>query len=196
MASGPTNQTSDQTSQAKGSNPLSLARILPIFVPTALLLAAVILPANMFQSDQTASKIGLGPAAWPDAMLEGMAFFSFLWIARDLWVLGDVRRKLTLSLPIEDTHYNFGKAISGLGLIICYGWLLPILGFALATALFIAIWCLSAGLRNLLVVIPVSLIGTTALMWLFMGLALMPLPRGSGAFDNLSIWLLRATGIY
>ena len=182
--------------RAGGGVPPGLHRLLPTALPVALLFLALILPGHMFESDQTASNVGLGPAAWPRAMLLGMAFFSVLWIARDIWVLGAAYRRPTLSIPVEDSHYKFGKAIIGLVMIVAYGWLLPVVGFALSTAAFIAIWCIFGGLRNLWVVIPVTLIGTIALLWLFMGLALMPLPRGAGVFDTFSIWLLRATGIY
>lgn len=196
MASAEQDDSAGQTPQTGGIIPPGLMRLLPTALPVALLLLALILPGHMFESDQTASKIGLGPAAWPRAMLQGMAFFSVLWIARDIWVLGAVHRKSTLTIPVEDSHYHFGKAIAGLVLIVAYGWLMPILGFAVATAIFIAVWCLFGGLRNLRMVIPVTLIGTISLLWLFMGLALMPLPRGAGVFDIFSIWLLRATGIY
>jgi putative tricarboxylic transport membrane protein len=196
MASAQPNNQNGQTPRAGGGISPRIARLLPTLLPIALLVMALVLPGHMFESDQKASTIGLGPAAWPSTMLLGMAVFSALWIARDIWVLGAAGRKPTLSIPVEDSHYHFGKAIAGLVMIVTYGWLLPMLGFAVATAIFIAVWCFFGGLRNLRVVIPVTLIGTIALLWLFMGLALMPLPRGAGVFDNFSIWLLRATGIY
>lgn len=196
MASAKPNKDIGQMPRAGGGIPPGYLRLLPTMIPLGLLVLALVLPAHMFQSDQTASRIGLGPAAWPRAMLLGMALFSGLWIARDIWALSAAGRKSTLSIPVEDTHYHFGKAIIGLMMIIAYGWMLPKIGFAASTAVFILVWCLFGGLRNLLIVVPVTLIGTIALLWLFMGLALMPLPRGAGVFDNFSIWLLRATGIY
>lgn len=176
--------------------PPGITRLLPSAFPCGLLLLAIILPGHMFESDQKAREIGLGPAAWPSAMLLGLIFFSALWLVRDIWVLGRAGRTPTLCIPKEDGHYDFGKALVGLVMIAVYGWLLSILGFAVSTTLFIATWCLFGGLRNLMIVVPVSLIGTIALLWLFMGLALMPLPRGRGMFGEFSIWLLRAIGIY
>ena len=196
MASAKPNKDIGQMPRAGRGIPPGYLRLLPTLIPLGLLVLALVLPAHMFQSDQTASRIGLGPAAWPRAMLLGMALFSALWIARDIWVLSAAGRKSTLSIPVEDTHYHFGKAIIGLIMIVAYGWMLPKIGFATATATFILVWCLFGGLRNVFVVVPVTLIGTIALLWLFMGLALMPLPRGAGVFDNFSIWLLRASGIY
>ena len=174
-----------------------MIRLMPTLIPTGLLIMALILPGYMFKSDQTASSaIGLGPAAWPSTMLLALAFFSVLWIARDIWVLARAGRSPTLRFPDDDEQYHFGKALVGLVMIVAYGWLLPRLGFAVATTVFIAVWCLFSGLRNLLIVVPVTLIGTIALLWLFMGLSLMPLPRGAGVFGEFSIWLLRTTGIY
>jgi putative tricarboxylic transport membrane protein len=193
------NQTAHdgQTPETGAAPPSGLILLLPTLLPAAILLLALILPGHILQSDQSISNdIGLGPTAWPKAMLNGVALFSVLWIARDIWVLGAASRAPTLSIPVEESHYHFGKAIVGLMMIIAYGWLLPKLGFAVSTATFIAVWCLFGRLRNILVVAPIALIGTVALLWLFMGLALMPLPRGMGVFDTFSIWLLRATGIY
>lgn len=185
-----------ETPKSGGQPPPGLIAHLPTLVPLVLLALALFLPGQMFQSDQRPSDVGLGPAFWPDAMLWGLGLFSGLWIARDIWAVQRAGRRPTLSLPREDGRYDYGRALAGLVMIVAYGWLLPVVGFAVSTAAFIAIWCLFGGLRKLLVVVPVTLIGTLALLWLFMGLALMPLPRGSGAFDTFSIWLLRATGIY
>jgi putative tricarboxylic transport membrane protein len=176
--------------------PAVVARLLPTLLPIGLLVASLVLPSYMFDEEQTLEIVGLGPAAWPAAMLWGLAFFSVLWILRDIWVLMRPDKAPTLSIPQEDEHYHFGKALLGLLVIVAYGWLLPITGFAVATATFITVWCLLGGLRSPKIVIPVTLIGTIALLWLFMGLALMPLPRGAGVFGEFSIWLLRTTGIY
>lgn len=196
MAQPPPDPQLHQRPVAGGKASPGAARLLPTLVPLGLLIMALVLPGHMFQSDQTANTIGLGPAAWPRAMLLGMAVFAALWIARDLWALGAADRSPTLRIPVEEGQYHFGKALGGLGFILAYGWLLPQVGFAVATAVFIAVWCLFGGLRNPLVLVPVTLIGTITLLWLFMGLALMPLPRGAGVFDGVSIWLLRTTGIY
>jgi putative tricarboxylic transport membrane protein len=81
-------------------------------------------------------------------------------------------------------------------LVVGYGWALPLVGFALATAVFIAAICLLGGLRRALVIVPVSIVGTAVLLWVFMGLALMPLNRGEGAFGRFSLAVLRGLGIY
>ncbi len=179
-----------------GMAPSGLATLLVFLVPVGLLVLALILPSFMFQSDQRIAGNGLGPGFWPRTMLSALALFSAIWIIHDLWATRRRTRLPMMQPPAEDGHYHMGKALVGLVGICAYGWLLPILGFAVATCLFIALWCWFGGTRNLLVVIPITLIGTVGLLWLFMGLALMPLPRGSGVFDGVSIWLLRLVGIY
>lgn len=179
-----------------GPSPSGVQVLLPLLVPVCLLVMALILPSFMFQSDQTAARLGFGPALWPRVMLGALAGFTAIWAGYELWRLRRAGRRPLMTPPREDTEYNWVKALIGLVGIIAYGWLLPVLGFALATSLFIALWCMFGGVRRPLVLVPVTLIGTVGLMWLFMGLALMPLPRGSGVFDGFSIWLLRITGIY
>lgn len=196
MPSSPVRDESGQEPRAGGVLPPGISRMLPTLLPLGLLVLSLILPGYMFESDQRPSAIGLGPAAWPRTMLHGLAVFSALWIVRDIWVLGRAGRGPTLRIPKDEEQYDFGKALGGLVMIVAYGWLLPVLGFAVSTTIFIATWCLFSGLRNLMIVVPVTLIATISLLWLFMGLALMPLPRGAGMFGEFSIWLLRATGIY
>jgi len=196
LAPSPVRDQSGQASNAGGNLPPGMTRLLPLAFPFGLLVLALILPGYMFETDQKPNDNGLGPEAWPRAMLLALAIFSALWIAQDVWVLGRAGRTPLLRIPKEDGHYHFGKALVGLAMIVVYGWLLSILGFAISTAVFIATWCVFGGLRKISVVLPVSVIGTIALLWLFMGLALMPLPRGVGIFGEFSIWLLRAIGIY
>jgi putative tricarboxylic transport membrane protein len=173
-----------------------VAALLPMLLPVMVLAMALILPAFIFRADQVIRANGLGPAAWPRTMLAGLGFFALLWIAREFWVLGRAGRAATLSAPVDEGGYDFRKALIGIALITLYGVTMPLIGFTLSTAIFIWVWCRLGGLRNAYVVAPVTLIGTTAMLWLFMGLALMPLPRGQGMFGEFSIWLLRATGIY
>lgn len=179
-----------------GAPATGLGRLLPALLPAVLFLLALTLPSQMFQSDQIAARVGLGPEIWPKTALGGLAVLSAVWFLRELWVLARAGRCSMLNPPAEDGHYHFGKAVAGLAMIVAYGWLLPQVGFAMATAGFIVLWCLIGGLRNPVVVLPVALIGTLALLWLFMGLALMPLPRGHGVFDTFSVWLLKAVAIY
>ncbi|APE45601.1 hypothetical protein BOO69_18690 (plasmid) [Sulfitobacter alexandrii] len=171
-------------------------RCAALLLPAVLLAAALLLPGMMFAHDVSNGRHGIGPDAWPDIILDCLAFFAAIWLAQEVWTLARGRRSMTLRAPADEETYDFTKALIGLVLIILYGAMIHLAGFALTTAIFIAVWCIYGGVTRLTVVIPVSLIGTIVLLWLFMGLALMPLSRGQGAFDQASIWLLRTLGIY
>lgn len=173
------------------------SRGLPLALPAVLLILAMVLPAFMFPADKSpAGGHGLGPAAWPNGILRGLVVFSAIWLAleiRGLWRRDHVP---ALRAPQEETNYSYPKALAGILLVILYGWCIHQVGFILTTAAFLAVWCRFGGIRSPLALVAVSLIGTYALLWMFMGLAHMPLPRGQGVFDGISIWLLQATGIY
>src|SRR3546814_19240709 len=121
-------------------------------------------------------------------MLAFIAVCAAIWLAQELlaWRRGRIVPLATEATPPGEV-YSIPKAVIGLVMIVAYGGLLPIIGFPIATAIFIALWCIFGGVRNPLAVAPLSLLGNAALLWLFMGLALMPLNRGQGLFDVLRI---------
>lgn len=187
--------TKQETTRRKGRTK-ALARLVPVAVPAILLIAALVLPGFMFSSDRRPDVPGLGPAAWPNIVLILLGFFSAIWLAIEVWTLIKWRVSTSLSAPHDEDVYHYGKALTGIGLVIAFGWLLPVIGFALACASFLLVWCLYGGLRNPIVLLLVPTVGTVALLWMFMGLALMPLSRGVGIFDRFSIGLLQLLGIY
>lgn len=170
-------------------------RYVAMLLPAALVGFGVVLPAFMFAGTPPADPPGLGPGAWPAAALWLMALFSALWLVSE-WRRARAGRPVTNPAATSDEPYSMGKALVGIGLIALYGWALAWIGFALTSALFIMVWCIYGGTRKPLVFVPVALVGTGALLWLFMGLALMPLSRGTGIFDSFSIWLLQTLQIY
>lgn len=181
---------------ATGTGLAALPRLVPAMVAGTLLMASVVLPGFMFETVRDQPVSGLGPAAWPKTILFALAVFSALWLVLELRVLARAGRISRLRAPDEEEAYHYGKAIGGLGLVLAFGWLLPMIGFALSTALFLLIWCLYGGQRNPVVLTLVPIVGTGGLLWMFMGLALMPLSRGVGPFESFSVWLLTLIGIY
>jgi putative tricarboxylic transport membrane protein len=166
-----------------------------MILPTVLIFLGLALPFFMFPAAPPENMGGLGPGAWPRMALVLMVVFSALWLISE-WRRARAGRPLTNPAATSDEPYSMPKALVGIVLIVAYGWALAYLGFAVTSALFIAVWCFYGGMRNPLVILPVALIGTGAMLWLFMGLALMPLSRGVGVFDSFSIWLLQTLQIY
>ena len=96
-------------------------------------------------------------------------------------------------LPEE---YNNLKAALGIVLMLGYGAGIPAIGFGPATALCIALLLLLGGMRKPLTIGLVSILGTAALLYLFVKVTAMPLDRGMGYFNDLNIMLYRLLGIY
>ena len=70
------------------------------------------------------------------------------------------------------------------------------IGFALATAGFFLVWLPYGGVRRPRVVASVTVIGTVALLYTFVKLTTLPLDRGIGLFDGLTVSLYKLLGIY
>ena len=175
-----------------------LPTILPrIALPGALLALALVLPSYMFDRPLRIRLRGLGPDAWPMLFLHAIAITAVLWIITEIWnVYAAHRRPRKSFLPEVAEAYSYPKAVAGICLIVAFGWLLPNVGFAIAATGFALCWCVLGGFRNPVAVILVAVIGMITLLWLFMGLALMPLSRGVGMFDDFSVWFLRLIRIY
>lgn len=168
-----------------------------IAVPGGFLAAALILPSYMFDRPLRIRARGLGPDAWPGIFLNAIAVISLLWIVAELWALYSAHKgRASAPIPHPTENYSYPKAGVGIFLLLAFGWLLPIVGFPIAATAFILCWCFLGGIRNPVALILVSFIGMITLLWVFMGLALMPLSRGSGAFDDFTIWFLRTIRIY
>lgn len=175
---------------------IGLGHLLPAAIAAGVLVAALVLPGYILRPGTRPVPEGLGPDAWPLGLIGMLAVLAVLWTAREVWAVSGPGRRSLLTEAQEEESYSHGRAIAGLVLIVAYGAMIPVTGFALTTAVFIAIWCRFGGITSPLAIAGVSLLGTAALLWVFMGLALMPLSRGLGLFDDLSVALLRLLGIY
>ena len=187
-------EPSEAAPAAGGHSAAALA--LRLAAPAGFLVAALALPAFMLETTRPLRGVGLGPAAWPRVMLALIAVCALLWLVQELLAWRRGRAAPAAEPATAAEVYSYPKALIGLLMILAYGWLLPLAGFPITTAVFIALWCLLGGVRHPLAVVALSLVGTGALLWVFMGLALMPLSRGLGVFDRISIAILQLLGIY
>ena len=142
-----------------------------------------------------ASRGLFGPGFWPELMLAGVAFCAAGWLVMNL--LGLLRGSTGPQAPAPaDPHYDTRRAIAGVGMALAYGVLIPFIGFALATLLFVLGWMLLGGYRRPVGVAVVALLGVAGVLWFFAGVALMPLDLGKGAFESATVSLYRALRIY
>ena len=139
---------------------------------------------------------GVGPATWPKLMLIGIAVCAAMVVARELARLFATRSHERADAAKEATTYDNRKAAIGIALLVAYGLAVPIIGFALATVLFLVVWLAVGGLKKPLTIALISVVGTVTLLYVFAGLSKMPLDRGVGLFDAVTVTLYRALGIY
>ncbi len=139
----------------------------------------------------------VGPGGWPRAMIVGLALFAALTLIVEFieWRQTQLRGGDPEIEAIEKNRLE-PIALAGVGVILAYGFSIPYLGFALATALFIVIWCIMGRIRSWLTIGLVSILGTIVLLYMFVALAKMPLNRGVEPFNGWTISVYRLLRIY
>lgn len=168
----------------------------PVAAPLAFAAGALLLTRFITDRPEEAAAMArgiAGPTTWPTVMLYAVMVFALAWaVQRTAGVLR--RREGSAAAP--PAVAGGLRVWVGIGLVLAYGFSLAWLGFALGTALYIVLWLLLGGIRSPKLIAAVSLIGTVALLYLFIKLALMPLDRGAGVIGEFSVWLYRLLGIY
>lgn len=142
-----------------------------------------------------------GPLTWPRTMLLGIACCAAVLLLRNTISIVVKKRREPLhdggaSVADAADEFDNRKALIGVAILILYVGAIPLIGFALATAGFLVTWQLFGGVRRKRVVISVSLLGTAAILYTFVKLTTLPLNRGIGVFDSLTVGLYRLLGIY
>ncbi|MCB1882880.1 MAG: tripartite tricarboxylate transporter TctB family protein [Geminicoccaceae bacterium] len=181
-------------------HPLLLRLLAP-----ALLLAGSVLAAPYIVQDpeMLAGLSGTGPGFWPKAMLWGTGVCAALWLVAEVLrprrgggLAAEAVPEGTVPPAPDGSDYDMTRAIVGLVFTLLYGVLLPILGFPLATLLFVAAWLFLGRIRRLSLLVLVPVLGTLTLCYVFVLLARMPLERGAGAMGEATVRLYQLLGIY
>lgn len=132
----------------------------------------------------------LGPGFWPRLALIGLALACLAKLVEE-W-----RREKAADASIPLPTFSPVKLVAGIGAVVAYVLLTPLLGFALATALFIAGFMVLCGTRSIAALAANVAIGTTALLYVFIKLVYLPLPKGDGPFETLTLALYRALRLF
>lgn len=176
------------------------SRYVRIFLPVLVLVICAFLWPNIAKNPAALDAVpnAVGPGGWPRAMLAGLALFAALTLIAELVEWRQVvRRGGDREIDaVTEKNGSTWLAIAGVGIIILYGTAIPYLGFAFATALFIAVWCLMGRIKSWLTIALVSVLGTVVLLYMFVALAKMPLNRGVEPLGSATIQLYRLLRIY
>jgi putative tricarboxylic transport membrane protein len=168
--------------------------------PAVLLIATALLPRYTLQNPAMAEMVGegeAGPTFWPHVMIALVALCAALWLVRVVWThLRAPQVAAAADSEAGRQPYNWRLAWVGLALVFAYGFAIQYLGFAFATLAFLVAWFVLGGVRRPVTVAPVAVLGTLALLYVFVALAQMPLDRGRGVFTAGTVELYEVLGIY
>jgi putative tricarboxylic transport membrane protein len=164
-------------------------RIRRVVVPLAGVLLVIALLDRTRSLDDVAREGGLGPGFWPRLALSGLGV-SCAW--KVLQELRSHRGRVAMTrVPMAR-----GTLAVGVALLVLYTAAIPVLGFPLATATFIVAFMTLAGARSVPALAASGVIGTLALVYLFVKLVYLPLPKGDGPFETLTLALYHALRVF
>ena len=140
----------------------------------------------------------IGPDAWPKIVLILLLATCVWQIARIVFFGASAATESPDESDVtivEGTGEFTHLAVLAIIATIVYAYALPWLGFALATALFIAAVTYIGRYRRALPLIATSVVSPLVLIFVFMRVVYIALPLGRGPFKEFSIVLLRLLGV-
>lgn len=190
-----------------------MRRVLPHLV---MLLISVLLYWAAMQIDTRGAEGGrrIGPEFWPKLVIVIMGALCVYEIIKRLVIrttftaeglTGDVDHNPAEPAPPEPApeaeaappaqREHPGRLLAGIVLIAAFALGVDWLGFFVATAVFLASFMLIGGLRRPLLATGIGIAGSFVLIVIFMRVAYISLPLGTGPFQELSLALLRLIGV-
>jgi putative tricarboxylic transport membrane protein len=187
-----------------------MALLRRLAAPGLGLIAALVLLVQTRQLDAVARVGQLGPGFWPRLVLAGLGLACLTRIAtewrahrRARWAAPGGGEPVASgwtapTAPADTARAGIarGRLAAAAGLIGGYVLATPWLGFPLTTALFIGAFLRLAGARSPLLLLLAPAGGTGVLLYVFVRLVYLPLPKGAGPFESATIALYRALGLF
>jgi putative tricarboxylic transport membrane protein len=163
-----------------------VTRVAPPLV--GLVLAAALFVASR-GLDAVAREGQLGPGFWPRLVLVGLGAACLLKAVGEWRTVGRMAEEAPE--PIDGA-----RLAAAIALIVGYVLILPWAGFALTTVAFIAAFMTLAGARSPLLIGANALLGTVVLLYGFVRLVYLPLPKGDGVFEAVTLLVYRTLRLF
>lgn len=178
-------------------NQLGNANVKTLLPPLAALLVYVGLIIHLYFFVDLIDLVGdqpFGPTSWPKVALIGLVICT-VWLLLKQLVPG---RTTSCAEPNPADVKGLDRRSVGLALLLItvYGVAAVYLGFAFATLVFLVLWLRLGGFRSFYIALLNSAAITVVLLYVFTLVVYMPLPRGRGIFDLLTIKLYQLLGIF
>jgi len=130
----------------------------------------------------------LGPAFWPKTILLFLMISCGIKAVETLMVR---KKEMKGTLDEPPQAVDFLKLFGMIGLIIGVVAAMDVLGFLIANLLFLILFMRLAGLKKKVTLFMTSGLGTVSLLYLFIKVVYLPLPKGYWFFHDLSVHLYR-----
>lgn len=143
--------------------------------------------------DDVAQGGQLGPAFWPRLALIGLTL-ACAAKAMEEWRRPEVGPTLDDAAPPAEV--SRGRLLVAVILLFLYVVVMPLVGFMLATAVFAVAFMWHAGARSIVGVVTATVLVTVGLLYVFVRVVYLPLPKGQGPFEGITIAVYRLLGIF
>lgn len=151
--------------------------------------------AQHFQFELVPGRVG--PDAWPKIVLALLLATCAWQVARILIFGAAPTASADDELPLAEGEGNYTYlALLAIGVTIVYAFLLPALGFLVATVLYIAGIAYVGRYRQVWPLVATSIIAPIVLIFVFMKIVYVALPLGVGPFKDLTLALLKVLGVH
>jgi hypothetical protein len=147
----------------------------------------------------------IGPDFWPKSILVLLGLVCVYEIIKNLLIGETFTAAGLLEKFMKDSGATEGEEklrsyplllAGGVVLTVIYVLTISSLGFFLATVAYLALFMVIGRYRNWIVIAISSLLGSLALVFIFMKVVYVSLPLGVEPFSAVSLWLLRVMRVH
>jgi hypothetical protein len=168
-----------------------MASLRRVAAPLLGLLLAAGLFVQAADLDAVAAPGQLGPGFWPRLALAGLGLACLVRLVQ-------AGRSGGPRAGPGEPGPALARGVLALAIAAVLGYVavLPLAGFPLATAGFVVAFMALGGARSPTGVAASAVAGTVLLLYVFVKLVYLPLPKGDGPFETLTVALYRALRIF
>jgi len=176
------------------SNPAAVSRRSTAFIgPILIFLLAIFLYVLAGRLDENPVEGQLGAFFWPRAILILLMFSCGLKILESFKGFGKGVADTGLEGP--PIQVQTGKLVAMIVILLAAVACMEMIGFPLCNFLFLLIFMRVAGLKKKSYLLILSLLGTILLLYIFVKVVYLPLPKGQWFFTDVTIFLYRVLHI-
>lgn len=168
-------------------------RLKSLSGPILIFLLAVFFFILAVNIDENAGEGQLGAFFWPKAILILLMLSCGFKALESFKGIGKGVADTGLSGPAAEV--NTGKLAAMIVLLLVAVVCMEILGFPLSNFLFLLLFMRIAGMRKKIHLLLISVLGTVLLLYIFVKVVYLPLPKGQWFFTDFTIFLYRVLHI-